>query len=71
MNFLELRDVHKHFGENHVLRGVDLFVDEHQVVCLIGPSGCGKSTLLRSIAGFLHPRALPAQFSHPSNDIGN
>jgi polar amino acid transport system ATP-binding protein len=49
VNFLELRDVHKHFGENHVLRGVDLFVDEHQVICLIGPSGCGKSTLLRCI----------------------
>jgi polar amino acid transport system ATP-binding protein len=41
--------VHKHFGANHVLRGVDLYVDEHDVVCLIGPSGCGKSTLLRCI----------------------
>jgi polar amino acid transport system ATP-binding protein len=49
MNFLELRDVHKRFGHNEVLRGVDLIVDEHQVVCLIGPSGCGKSTLLRCI----------------------
>jgi polar amino acid transport system ATP-binding protein len=47
--FLELRDVHKSFGSNEVLKGVDLSVDEHQVVCLIGPSGCGKSTLLRCI----------------------
>jgi polar amino acid transport system ATP-binding protein len=47
--FLELRDVHKRFGHNEVLKGVDLSVDEHQVVCLIGPSGCGKSTLLRCI----------------------
>jgi polar amino acid transport system ATP-binding protein len=47
--FLELRDVHKSFGHNEVLKGVDLSVDEHQVVCLIGPSGCGKSTLLRCI----------------------
>jgi polar amino acid transport system ATP-binding protein len=47
--FLELDGVHKHFGANHVLRGVDLHVDEHDVVCLIGPSGCGKSTLLRCI----------------------
>jgi polar amino acid transport system ATP-binding protein len=47
--FLELEGVHKHFGANHVLRGVDLDVDEHEVVCLIGPSGCGKSTLLRCI----------------------
>jgi polar amino acid transport system ATP-binding protein len=49
VNFLELRDVHKRFGDNEVLRGIDLTVDEHQVVCLIGPSGCGKSTLLRCI----------------------
>jgi len=47
--FVELRDVHKCFGDNEVLRGVNLTVDEHQVVCLIGPSGCGKSTLLRCI----------------------
>jgi polar amino acid transport system ATP-binding protein len=47
--FIELRDVHKRFGDNEVLRGVSLSVDEHQVVCLIGPSGCGKSTLLRCI----------------------
>ena len=48
-SFIELRDVHKYFGTNEVLRGVNLTVDEHQVVCLIGPSGCGKSTLLRCI----------------------
>jgi polar amino acid transport system ATP-binding protein len=47
--FLEISGVRKRFGENEVLRGVDLHVDEHQVVCLIGPSGCGKSTLLRCI----------------------
>jgi polar amino acid transport system ATP-binding protein len=47
--FIEIKDVHKHFGANHVLRGVNMDVDEHNVVCLIGPSGCGKSTLLRCI----------------------
>jgi polar amino acid transport system ATP-binding protein len=47
--FLEIDGVHKRFRENEVLRGVDLDVDEHDVVCLIGPSGCGKSTLLRCI----------------------
>jgi polar amino acid transport system ATP-binding protein len=47
--FLELEGVHKRFAANHVLRGVDLHVDEHDVVCLIGPSGCGKSTLLRCV----------------------
>jgi polar amino acid transport system ATP-binding protein len=51
MTFLEIRDVHKRYGEAEVLRGTDLTVEQHQVVCLIGPSGCGKSTLLRCING--------------------
>ena len=51
MAFLEIRNVEKEFGPVRVLRGVNLNVDEHQVVCLIGPSGCGKSTLLRCING--------------------
>lgn len=46
---LELRGVHKAFGDKPVLNGIDLTVDEHEVVCLIGPSGCGKSTLLRCV----------------------
>ncbi|MCA0432633.1 MAG: amino acid ABC transporter ATP-binding protein [Proteobacteria bacterium] len=49
MAFLEINDVHKHYGPIHVLRGVNMKVNEHEVVCLIGPSGCGKSTLLRCI----------------------
>jgi polar amino acid transport system ATP-binding protein len=49
MPFLEVDDVHKRFGLNEVLRGVDLEVDTHEVVCLIGASGSGKSTLLRCI----------------------
>jgi polar amino acid transport system ATP-binding protein len=49
MAFLELRDVRKTFGSNPVLRGINLEVELHQVVCLIGASGSGKSTLLRCI----------------------
>jgi polar amino acid transport system ATP-binding protein len=49
MAFLEMKNVEKHFGPVQVLRGINLDVNEHQVVCLIGPSGCGKSTLLRCI----------------------
>jgi polar amino acid transport system ATP-binding protein len=49
MAFLEIDRVHKKFGPIHVLRGLVMAVEEHQVVCLIGPSGCGKSTLLRCI----------------------
>jgi polar amino acid transport system ATP-binding protein len=47
--FLELRDVKKTFGSNPVLRGINLDVELHQVVCLIGASGSGKSTMLRCI----------------------
>ncbi|MBV9521907.1 MAG: amino acid ABC transporter ATP-binding protein [Alphaproteobacteria bacterium] len=51
MALLEIRDIHKRFGSHQVLAGLNLTVEEHQVVCLIGPSGCGKSTLLRCING--------------------
>jgi polar amino acid transport system ATP-binding protein len=51
MAFLEMINVAKEFGPVRVLRGLNLEVNEHQVVCLIGPSGCGKSTLLRCING--------------------
>jgi polar amino acid transport system ATP-binding protein len=51
MAFLEIHNVEKSFAQMRVLRGINLDVNEHQVVCLIGPSGCGKSTLLRCING--------------------
>ena len=44
-----LDGVHKSFGQLEVLRGVDLVLQEHEVVCLIGASGSGKSTLLRCV----------------------
>jgi polar amino acid transport system ATP-binding protein len=46
---LVLENVHKSFGKAEVLRGIDLEVAEHEVVCLIGASGSGKSTLLRCV----------------------
>jgi polar amino acid transport system ATP-binding protein len=46
---LDIAGLHKSFGRLEVLRGIDLTVAEHEVVCLIGASGSGKSTLLRCI----------------------
>ncbi|HEX2180752.1 MAG TPA: amino acid ABC transporter ATP-binding protein [Rubrobacteraceae bacterium] len=46
---LVLEGVRKSFGENEVLRGIDLVVEPHEVVCLIGASGSGKSTLLKCV----------------------
>jgi len=46
---LFLEGVYKSFGENQVLKGIDLVVAPHEVVCLIGASGSGKSTLLRCV----------------------
>ena len=49
MSAVKIENLHKSFGKNEVLRGIDLEVAEHEVVCLIGASGSGKSTLLRCV----------------------
>ncbi|ANW17416.1 amino acid ABC transporter ATP-binding protein [Streptomyces clavuligerus] len=46
---IELRDVNKHYGQLHVLQGIDLAVGRGEVVVVIGPSGSGKSTLCRTM----------------------
>ena len=46
---VSISNLNKSFGSNHVLRGIDLEVQQGEVVCIIGPSGSGKSTLLRCI----------------------
>ncbi len=46
---IDIQELHKYFGENEVLTGIDFHVDRGQVVCVIGPSGSGKSTLLRCV----------------------
>jgi sulfonate transport system ATP-binding protein len=54
---LTIRDLRKSFGDNQVLRGIDLQIPAGQFVAIVGRSGCGKSTLLRLIAGLDKPSA--------------
>ena len=51
MSYIKFEHINKSFGTNHVLKDINLEVEEGQLVTLLGPSGCGKSTLLRCLAG--------------------
>lgn len=48
---LSIKDLHKSYGDNLILDGINLDVKRGEVVVVVGPSGCGKSTLLRTIKG--------------------
>jgi iron(III) transport system ATP-binding protein len=49
---LELKDVSKSYGDNHVVENISFSLEKGSIGCLLGPSGCGKTTVLRAIAGF-------------------
>jgi putative spermidine/putrescine transport system ATP-binding protein len=55
MSHLELRSLRKRFAGNQALDGVDVSLEQGELVSLLGPSGCGKTTALRCVAGFLQP----------------
>lgn len=48
-NIVQIRNLHKYFGDSHILRGIDLDVQKGQLISIIGRSGCGKTTLLRCL----------------------
>lgn len=50
---LEIKNIRKTFGKKEILKGIDLSVNEGEIISVLGPSGCGKSTLLNIIAGIL------------------
>ena len=52
---IELKNLSKNFGDNQVLKGIDLNIYENEFLTLLGSSGCGKTTILRIIAGFEEP----------------
>ncbi len=55
MSFVEIKEISKNYGANHVVRKVDLNIEKGEFISLLGPSGCGKTTVLRMIAGFETP----------------
>ncbi len=55
MALLEIKDLDVHYGAVHALKGVDITVEEKQIVTLIGGNGAGKSTTLRAISGLVRP----------------
>lgn len=52
---LKFENIHKKFGENHVLKGINLEIKKGDFVAIIGASGCGKTTLIRTVNGFVVP----------------
>ena len=56
MALLEIQNLHTYYGHVHALKGLDLEVDEGEIVSLIGANGAGKTTTLRTISGLINPR---------------
>jgi len=53
---IELKGVHSYYGTSHILQGIDLSVDQGEVVTLLGRNGAGKTTTLKTIMGLLTPK---------------
>lgn len=66
MALLEAENVHAGYGDFLVLKGVDISVEEGQIVCVIGPNGAGKSTLFKTIYGLLSPSKGDVRFKGES-----
>lgn len=55
MSKIELKHIDKFYGKNHVLKDLNLTIEDGDFMTLLGPSGCGKTTLMRQLAGFSEP----------------
>lgn len=56
MSRIDLKDINKYYGDNHVLKSVNLTIEDGEFMTFLGPSGCGKTTTLRVIAGLEKPQ---------------
>ena len=56
MSKIELNHIDKFYGNNHVLKDLNLVIDDGEFMTLLGPSGCGKTTTLRVVAGLEKPQ---------------
>lgn len=54
---IEIKDLHKKFGKNEVLKGIDLTIKEGGIFAILGPNGSGKTTLIKSILGMVIPNS--------------
>ena len=52
---ISIDNLHKKFGKNKVLKGIDLSIDEGRIYAILGPNGSGKTTLIKSILGMVIP----------------
>src|SRR5574341_502763 len=59
---LEINDLHAGYGEIQVLRGISIYLNNHERIGLFGPNGHGKTTLLRTISGLIKPRSGEIRF---------
>ena len=66
---IELKGISKSFGDNEVLKNINLYIRKREFVTFLGPSGCGKTTMLRIIAGFETPSQ--GQVLFEGKDIGS
>jgi len=56
MTMLKIKGLNTYYGESHILRDVDMNINQGEMICLIGRNGVGKTTLLKSLIGLLTPR---------------
>ena len=56
MTMLKIQGLNTYYGESHILRDVDMNINQGEMICLIGRNGVGKTTLLKSLIGLLTPR---------------